>query len=199
MYACSAVYETLQVVQAQIQLSTGQPPLVGFRAYPAGFQSILPYTVIPIASLGYSKSWPTKRSRFHNHITRIIIDSMLPATRMRIPSSLRGHRGLATPAQLPVKDCRSITPPYPRLLETLEDVRRVLPKGSKLTLAEKILYSHLRNPEESLGGGGKIRGERYLKLRPDRVAMQVSRVELGRSGRFLLPNHYIAARDSESE
>jgi len=87
-----------------------------------------------------------------------------------------GRRGLATPAQLPTKDCRSITPPYPRLLETLEDVRRVLPKGSKLTLAEKILYSHLRNPEESLGGGSKIRGEKYLKLRPDRVAMQVSSV-----------------------
>jgi len=95
---------------------------------------------------------------------------MIPRVR-RLPL---GRRGLATPAQLPVKDCRSITPPYPRLLETLEDVRKVLPKGSKLTLAEKILYSHLRNPEESLGGGSKIRGEKYLKLRPDRVAMQVS-------------------------
>ena len=94
---------------------------------------------------------------------------MIPRVR-RLPL---GRRGLATPAQLPTKDCRSITPPYPRLLETLEDVRRVLPKGSKLTFAEKILYSHLRNPEESLGGGSKIRGEKYLKLRPDRVAMQV--------------------------
>jgi homoaconitase len=67
----------------------------------------------------------------------------------------------------------SITPPYPHLLKTLKNVRDVLPKGTKLTLAEKILYAHLRNPEESLGGPGKIRGERYLKLRPDRVAMQV--------------------------
>ena len=50
----------------------------------------------------------------------------------------------------------------------------MLSGSSKLTLAEKILYSHLRSPEESLGGGGKVRGERYLKLRPDRVAMQVS-------------------------
>jgi homoaconitase len=73
-----------------------------------------------------------------------------------------------------VKECSSITPPYPRLLKTLDEVRQVLPKSHKLTLAEKILYSHLRNPEESLGGGGQIRGERYLKLRPDRVAMQVS-------------------------
>ncbi|KAK6906444.1 aconitate hydratase, mitochondrial [Kwoniella mangroviensis CBS 8886] len=88
---------------------------------------------------------------------------------------IRLSRGLATPSTLPIKDCTSITPPYPRLLKTLDQVRDVLPKGSKLTLAEKILYSHLRNPEESLGGNGgngKIRGERYLKLRPDRVAMQ---------------------------
>lgn len=83
-------------------------------------------------------------------------------------------RGLATHASLAVKDCTSITPPYSRLLQTLDKVRDVLPSGTKLTLAEKILYSHLRNPEESLGGGGKVRGERYLKLRPDRVAMQVS-------------------------
>lgn len=89
---------------------------------------------------------------------------------------LMARRGLATPAQLPVKDCTSITPPYPRLLKTLEEVRNVLPKDRKLTLAEKILYAHLRNPEESLGGGGQIRGERYLKLAPDRVAMQVGRL-----------------------
>lgn len=43
-----------------------------------------------------------------------------------------------------------------------------------LTLAEKILYSHLVNPEESLAAGdvSKIRGLEYLKLNPDRVAMQ---------------------------
>ena len=98
---------------------------------------------------------------------------MLPRSKYltKVPQRLR--RGLATAASLPQKDCTSITPPYERLLETLKDVRNVLPKGSKLTLAEKILYAHLRNPEESLGGGGKIRGEKYLKLRPDRVAMQV--------------------------
>lgn len=95
--------------------------------------------------------------------------------RSRSVAPLIARRGLGTPAQLPVKDCTSITPPYPRLLQTLDQVRNVLPKDRKLTLAEKILYSHLRNPEESIGGGGQIRGERYLKLRPDRVAMQVSR------------------------
>ena len=37
-----------------------------------------------------------------------------------------------------------------------------------MTLAEKIVYSHLDNPQEQ-----KIeRGVSYLNLRPDRVAMQ---------------------------
>ncbi|ORX40896.1 aconitate hydratase [Kockovaella imperatae] len=98
---------------------------------------------------------------------------MLPgSSRLTGRASQRLRRGLATAATLPQKDCSSITPPYGRLLKTLDNVRQVLPRGSKLTLAEKILYAHLRNPEESLGGGGKIRGEKYLKLRPDRVAMQ---------------------------
>lgn len=128
--------------------------------------------VIPI-SIRKVRIQPTNQRVSYSYSTRLFhdyIDEMIP----RVRSLPLGRRGLATPAQLPTKDCRSITPPYPRLLETLEDVRRVLPKGSKLTLAEKILYSHLRNPEESLGGGSKIRGEKYLKLRPDRVAMQVS-------------------------
>ncbi|KAI9637169.1 aconitate hydratase [Dioszegia hungarica] len=97
---------------------------------------------------------------------------MLRSTASTSRLTVRHARSFATPSSLPIKDCTSITPPYPRLLKTLDQVRRVLPKSTKLTLAEKILYSHLRNPEESLGGGGKIRGERYLKLRPDRVAMQ---------------------------
>lgn len=45
-----------------------------------------------------------------------------------------------------------------------------------MTLAEKILYSHLENPEESLlsntQNGANIRGNANLKLKPDRVAMQ---------------------------
>lgn len=40
-------------------------------------------------------------------------------------------------------------------------------KKTSLTLSEKILYSHLENPRQKI-----IRGETYLKLRPDRVAMQ---------------------------
>lgn len=45
-----------------------------------------------------------------------------------------------------------------------------------MTLAEKILYSHLDSPEESLlsntNNGKDIRGQANLKLKPDRVAMQ---------------------------
>lgn len=37
-----------------------------------------------------------------------------------------------------------------------------------LTLSEKVLYSHLDDP----AGQDIVRGESYLKLRPDRVAMQ---------------------------
>jgi aconitase A len=53
----------------------------------------------------------------------------------------------------------------------LERVREIL-NNRPLTLAEKILYSHLNDPEKSLSGGGKIRGESYLQLSPQRVAMQ---------------------------
>ena len=47
----------------------------------------------------------------------------------------------------------------------------------RLTLAEKILYSHLDNVEESLlsentNNGRDVRGNANLKLRPDRVNMQ---------------------------
>jgi homoaconitase len=48
--------------------------------------------------------------------------------------------------------------------------------AQRLTLAEKILYSHLDNVEESLlsntNNGRDVRGTANLKLRPDRVNMQ---------------------------
>jgi len=70
---------------------------------------------------------------------------------------------------------KAAVPPYRKILKTFEDVRSIL--GSrKLTLAEKILYAHLDNPEESLlsntDNGKNIRGHANLKLKPDRVAMQ---------------------------
>jgi len=68
--------------------------------------------------------------------------------------------------------CSSVTPPYTKLVSNLKTVKRVL-DNEPLTLAEKILYSHLTDVEESLAAGkGNIRGQSYLKLSPDRVAMQ---------------------------
>ncbi|KAH7389550.1 mitochondrial aconitate hydratase-like protein, partial [Phaeosphaeria sp. MPI-PUGE-AT-0046c] len=89
------------------------------------------------------------------------------------------RRNLATSHDLPSArniDIASRTPPYPKLLARLKEVRRVLGTSRQLTLAEKILYSHLENPEESLlsntNNGRDIRGQANLKLKPDRVAMQ---------------------------
>ncbi|KAI1868765.1 hypothetical protein JX265_006744 [Neoarthrinium moseri] len=67
-------------------------------------------------------------------------------------------------------------PPYLKLLKNYEQVKEVLGRATPLTLAEKILYSHLDNVEESLltntEGGRNIRGNANLKLNPDRVNMQ---------------------------
>ncbi|CAG8619835.1 9848_t:CDS:2, partial [Acaulospora morrowiae] len=66
------------------------------------------------------------------------------------------------------KNCSQITPPYVKLVENLSIVQRAL-GGQPLTLAEKILYAHLCNPHEI---DKIVKGETYLKLKPDRVAMQ---------------------------
>lgn len=55
---------------------------------------------------------------------------------------------------------------YQQLQQKLKDVRKKLPRP--LTLSEKILYSHIDDVENQ----EIIRGESYLRLRPDRVAMQ---------------------------
>jgi len=56
--------------------------------------------------------------------------------------------------------------PYEKLLANLEIVKARLQRP--LTLSEKILYSHLDDPHNQ----DIVRGESYLRLRPDRVAMQ---------------------------
>ncbi|KAI0271492.1 aconitase family-domain-containing protein [Gloeopeniophorella convolvens] len=80
------------------------------------------------------------------------------------------RRSLATHASVPEKPCASITPPYAVLLDNLSKVRRHF--NRPLTLAEKILYSHLHDAENGVGSGGIQRGSTYLQLRPERVAMQ---------------------------
>jgi hypothetical protein len=79
-------------------------------------------------------------------------------------------RSLATYASAPEKPCSSITPPYAALLDNLTKIRKRL--NRPLTLAEKILYSHLYDPDNGIGGGGIQRGATYLQLQPERVAMQ---------------------------
>jgi len=59
------------------------------------------------------------------------------------------------------------TLPYSKLARRLATAKEFLP--GPLTLTEKIVYSHLDQPETA---GSIERGETYLKLRPDRVAMQ---------------------------
>lgn len=89
------------------------------------------------------------------------------------------QRSLATAADQSASpassDVSSRTPPYTKLLKRLHEVRRILP-NRPLTLAEKILFSHLDNAEESLlqntNNGASIRSNATLKLKPDRVAMQ---------------------------
>merc|ERR1711971_941553 len=56
--------------------------------------------------------------------------------------------------------------PYEKLVKNLEVVKARLARP--LTLSEKILYSHLDEPNSQ----DIVRGESYLRLRPDRVAMQ---------------------------
>jgi homoaconitase len=88
-------------------------------------------------------------------------------------SGWRSYAVVHTPT--PPSRRKAAIPPYQKILTKFEDVRDIL--GSrKLTLAEKILYSHLDNPDESLltntNDGADIRGKANLKLKPDRVAMQ---------------------------
>ncbi|BES98797.1 Aconitate hydratase [Nesidiocoris tenuis] len=56
--------------------------------------------------------------------------------------------------------------PYEHLAKNLKIIRKRL--NRPLTLSEKILYSHLDDPQ----GQDIERGVSYLRLRPDRVAMQ---------------------------
>lgn len=99
------------------------------------------------------------------------------AQRVRCPLDLGHRRTYAVHANTtPPPRRRAAVPPYQKILRGFEDVRSILSSSRKLTLAEKILYAHLDNVEESLlentNNGRDIRGNANLKLKPDRVAMQ---------------------------
>ncbi|KAJ3413086.1 aconitate hydratase [Chytridiales sp. JEL 0842] len=63
-----------------------------------------------------------------------------------------------------------IVPPYAALISKLDTLKKKGVTNRTLTLAEKILYSHISNPVDITSK--VVRGETYLKLTPDRVAMQ---------------------------
>lgn len=103
---------------------------------------------------------------------------MLPPRGMRIrlaaprSSSCATSRSLATAAPPTFHPTR--LPPYQTLLNNLETVRKVT-DNQPLSLAEKILFSHVRNAEEVLTRASNVRdfrGKEYLPLKVDRLAMQ---------------------------
>lgn len=105
---------------------------------------------------------------------------LLPGGRVHLRGGARAMRGaracLATHASSAPQGVHpSRMPRYAELVDQLRAVRPLL--GDRpLTLAEKILYTHLLDPQADLAGAGKdasaIRGSRYLKLKIDRLAMQ---------------------------
>ena len=105
-----------------------------------------------------------------SHLSSLIVSSSsksplaspllsLPLTRAFASSALP-----AAPLSVHEKDKHV---PYDKIAERLRTVRQHI-KGP-LTLTEKIIYGHLDNPADA---ATLQRGKSYLKLRPDRVAMQ---------------------------
>ncbi|KAJ8608222.1 hypothetical protein MRB53_039753 [Persea americana] len=97
------------------------------------------------------------------------------ATRQTVVRSSVLHRQSAVAAVTSQRALNGSDCSHEELVKNLAEVRRLIPRNS-LTLAEKILYSHLENAEESLlqgtSNGKDIRGKANLKLLVDRVAMQ---------------------------
>ncbi|EGU87060.1 aconitate hydratase, mitochondrial [Fusarium oxysporum f. sp. raphani 54005] len=90
-------------------------------------------------------------------------------------NAIRSTTVLSNNTRRNFSSAKPLPPTYEKLYTKYTDVRRVLGK-QRLTLAEKILYSHLDNPEDSLlnntDNGRNIRGKANLRLKPDRVNMQ---------------------------
>ncbi|CEO99132.1 unnamed protein product (mitochondrion) [Plasmodiophora brassicae] len=84
---------------------------------------------------------------------------------------LSGHAGLSrralSVALSQFEPHTSLEDTYQKMADRLEVVQQHLKQP--LTLAEKIVYGHLDEPETA---GEIVRGKSYLRLRPDRVAMQ---------------------------
>ncbi|KAN0061689.1 aconitate hydratase [Thecaphora frezii] len=118
----------------------------------------------------------TRLARAHNGGTAHGAARSALRSRCSPPSSASAIRSYATPAadgRVPTFHSSRI-PPYAQLLDNLVVVRSLLDRP--LTLSEKILYSHLKDPHADLAGVGRdasnVRGSKYLKLNIDRLAMQ---------------------------
>jgi len=121
-------------------------------------------------------TWTCREKHFLLSLLLLFTTSAMLSLR-RLSPRVTSHstRSLATVSNQnypppPSKNYASITPPYQHLLSQLQKVRSIL--NRPLSLAEKIVYSHLVDVEEGLAGGDPVRGEKHLKLRPDRVALQ---------------------------
>ena len=66
-----------------------------------------------------------------------------------------------------IKDVHRVLPNYKQLLANLSRIKSHSP--APLTLSEKIIYSHISQSNDI---PTIVKGETYLKLKPDRVAMQ---------------------------
>lgn len=90
--------------------------------------------------------------------------SVVRATRRFATPSIRMMSG--TPLSvLDPTGSPTIESTYEKMAANITEVRKVL--NRPLTLSEKIVYGHLDDPTIE-----PVRGETYLKLRPDRIAMQ---------------------------
>lgn len=100
---------------------------------------------------------------------RLAKGSLLSSSSTSAPSATRSLATAVPPTFHPTR-----LPPYQTLLNNLETVRKVT-NGKPMALAEKILFSHVRNPEQVLASGKDLRdyrGKQYLPLKVDRLAMQ---------------------------
>lgn len=80
----------------------------------------------------------------------------------------RQFSGAASAENVPLSPLEPhTTVPYEKLAANLEVVRKHITRP--LTFAEKVVYSHLDDPNQA---AEIVRGKTFLNLRPDRVAMQ---------------------------
>jgi hypothetical protein len=115
----------------------------------------------PLFSVGVHRINGMLARQFHPKPTRLPRHPILSRS-FAIPSS-------SSTTPLPSTTDSSRVPPYEKLLAKYAEIKKIV--NRPLSLAEKILYSHLvdaRDAAQVKNG----RGEAYLKLSPDRVAMQ---------------------------